>query len=84
VDEWRSQWQPDLAAIAYNGNSCDPTRVDPKVLQWTKDNCMATPHFIKIINSGAAKGRPGLKLKNSSSIVSKKKKKKTVRKSSRV
>ncbi|KAG0608412.1 hypothetical protein M758_8G104400 [Ceratodon purpureus] len=69
VDEWKSQWEPDLEAIGcVNGNSCDPTKVDPKVLEWAKDNCIDKPHFIKIINSGAAKGRPGLKQKNASSI----------------
>lgn len=71
VDEWKRRWEPDLEAIAYNGNSCDPTRVDPKVLQWAKANCVDKPHFIKIINNGAANGRPGLVQKNSSSLVSK-------------
>ena len=54
LDEWKSMWEPDLEAIAYNGATCDPTRVDPKVLQWTKQNCSHQPHFIKIVNIGAA------------------------------
>jgi hypothetical protein len=50
-------WEPDLEAIAFNGATCDPTRVDPKVLHWAKRNCSHTPHFIKIVNNNAANGR---------------------------
>lgn len=38
----------------------DPTKVDPKVLQWTKDKCAHQPHFVKVINPKAALGRHGL------------------------
>lgn len=38
IDEWKSLWEPDLKAIAYDGNTIDPTKVDSKVLQWVKDN----------------------------------------------
>jgi hypothetical protein len=57
VKEWKRLWKPDLEAIAYNGNTVDPTKVDPKVLQWVKDNCAHKPHFVKIINKTAAHGR---------------------------
>lgn len=68
VDEWKSRWEPELEAIAYNGATCDPTRVDPKVLDWVKQKCHDTPHFVKIINPNAANGKPGLVLRNSSSL----------------
>jgi hypothetical protein len=72
LDDWKRLWEPDLEAIAYNGATCDPTRVDPKVLQWVKRNCSHKPHFIKIINNNAANGRPGLKLRgNQCQLVSK-------------
>lgn len=45
-----------MEAMAYNGATCDPTRVDPKVLQWVKSNCAKKPHFIKVINQTAAVG----------------------------
>lgn len=68
VEDWKSLWEPDLEAIAYNGQTCDPTRVDPKVLQWAKRISHLTPHFIKIINENATIGRLGLQhgLKNAS------------------
>ena len=61
LDEWKRMWAPDLEAIAFNGATCDPTLVHPKVLHWAKLNCSGAPHFIKVVNSGAAKGRPGLR-----------------------
>ena len=60
VEEWRSMWEPDLEAIAFNGATCDPTRVDPKVLEWAKHNCSHKPHFIKVINSNASNVRSHL------------------------
>lgn len=69
VEEWRRRWEPELDAIAYNGATCDPTRVDPKVLHWVKQQRLdKKPHFVKIINPNAAKGRPGLLLKNACSL----------------
>ena len=60
VDEWKSLWEPDLEAIGYGGITTDPTKVDPKVLRWVKNNCGRQPHFIKVINPNSAHGRPGL------------------------
>ncbi|KAG0592019.1 hypothetical protein M758_1G202500 [Ceratodon purpureus] len=60
VDEWKSLWKPDLDALGgYNGATSDPTRIDPKVVEWAKHNCSHKPHFIKIINNNAANGDPG-------------------------
>jgi len=66
VEEWRSLWQPDLNDIAYNGVTCDPTQVDPKVLHWAKQNCSHKPHFIKIVNKNAVPDCPGLKPRTAS------------------
>ena len=69
VDDWRSMWEPDLDAIAYNGTTCDPTRVDPKVLDWVRENCGDQPHFVKVINRNAANGQPGLIAQSSACLV---------------
>lgn len=70
VDEWKRLWEPDLEAIGTNsGQTCDPTRVDPKVLRWVKDHCIRMPHFVKIINPHAAHGRPGLLSRNANCLV---------------
>ncbi|KAG0599390.1 hypothetical protein M758_12G148800 [Ceratodon purpureus] len=58
VEDWRSLWEPDLQAIAFNGATCDPTRVEPKVLQWAKEHCSHKPHFIKVINKCASRNSP--------------------------
>lgn len=60
VDDWKSLWEPDLEAIGYNGITTDPTKVDPKVLEWAKTNCAHKPHFVKVVPANAAHGRPGL------------------------
>ncbi|KAG0564402.1 hypothetical protein M758_8G104500 [Ceratodon purpureus] len=65
VDDWRASWEPDLEAIAYNGATCDPTKVDPKVLDWVKRNCGDTPRFLKVINRNAVHDQPGLKARSS-------------------
>ena len=70
LDEWKSLWEPHLEAIAYNGATCDPTRVDHKVLEWVQHHCSHQPHFIKIINTGAVHGGPGLKLNTKCQLVS--------------
>jgi hypothetical protein len=71
VDDWKSLWESDVEAIAYNGITCDPTRVDPKVLDWIKENCSDDkPHFVKVINRNAAHGQPGLLARSSPCIVS--------------
>lgn len=70
VDEWKRLWEPDLEAIgSRSGQTTDPTRVDPKVLQWVKDHCARMPHFVKIINPNAAHGRPGLLSNNCNALV---------------
>lgn len=57
VDEWKTLWKPDMDALGgYDGQSCDPTRVDLKVIQWAKDHCANMPHFVKVINKKAALG----------------------------
>ncbi|KAG0601502.1 hypothetical protein M758_11G116800 [Ceratodon purpureus] len=68
VDDWRSMMEPDLDAIAYNGATCDPTRVDLKVLDWVRESCGENPHFVKVINRNAANGRPGLLSGSSTSL----------------
>ena len=62
-------WEPDLDAIRYNGATCDPTRVDPKVLDWVRENCGDKPRFIKVINRNAAHGQPGLIAQSSACLV---------------
>lgn len=58
VDEWKTLWKADVDALGgYNGQSCDPTRVDPKVIQWLKDNCALMPHFVKVMTEITALGR---------------------------
>ena len=57
VEEWKTLWKSDLDALGgYNGNSCDPTRVDPKVIQWAKENCTHMPHFVRVIKTNATLG----------------------------
>lgn len=63
-------WEGDVEAIAYNGATCDPTKVDPKVLDWVKEHCARKPHFVKIIPRNAARGQPGLLARSSPCIVS--------------
>ena len=58
IKEWKKLWEPDLEAIANDGNTVDPTKVDSKVLEWVKDNCAHKPHFVKVINETAANGLP--------------------------
>lgn len=69
VDEWRTLWEPDLDAIGYNGATCDPTKVDPKVLDWVKKNCGDKPRFVKVINRNAVHGQPGLLARSSACMV---------------
>jgi len=70
VDDWKKLWEPDAEAIGYNGSTCDPTKVDPKVLDWIKEDCLDKPHFVKVINRNAAHGQPGLLARSSPCIVS--------------
>jgi hypothetical protein len=69
VEEWRRSWEPDLDAIGFNGATCDPTQVDPKVLDWIKEHCGDHPHFVKVINRNAAHGQPGLLARSSGCMV---------------
>ena len=70
VDAWKSMWEPDLEAIAYNGATCDPTKVEPQVLEWVRQNCAQEPHFVKIIIGAASYGWNGRGGKRACQMVS--------------
>ena len=56
VNAWKSMWGLGLEAIAYNRATCDPTKVEPQVLEWVRQNSAQEPHFVKVIIGAVSYG----------------------------